>query len=104
MRPGNPNHLWWVIAGFVAAFALLAAYANSSDNIQMLVVCYAAFGLSILGSWVVLHSGVLYLRGVPIYRANQPFQFWVALARIFLPLSLVSGFFIAMHLRSLFAA
>jgi hypothetical protein len=103
-KPEGPNHVWWALGGVAAAFILLAVYSNSPDNLQMLITCYASFGLSLFGSWVVIRSGALYLRGVPIYRVNQPIQFWLVLALVFLPLSLGSGFIIAMHLRSLFTA
>jgi hypothetical protein len=103
-KPEGPNHVWWAIAGFVAVFVLLAVYANSPGNIQMLITCYALFGLTVFGSWIVIRSGELYLRGTMITRAAQPVQFWLALALVFFPLFLGSGFIIAMHLRSLFAA
>ncbi len=103
-KPDGPNHVWWAIGGFIVAFILLAAYANSPGNLQVLIVCYGVFGLTVFGSWFVIRSGELYLRGVPINRTNQPFQFWLALALVYLPLCLGSGFIITMHLRSLFTA
>ena len=99
-----PNHVWWAIGGFTAAFILLAVYANSPGNIQLLVACYAVFGLAVFCSWVAIRSGELYLHGVLVSRVHQPVQFWLALALIFLPVCLGSGFIITMHLRSLLAA
>ena len=103
-KPEGPNHAWWAIAGFVAVFVLLIVYANSPENSQMLITCYGLFGLTVFGSWIVIRSGELYLRGNIIIRTAQPVQFWLALALVFFPLFLGSGFIIAMHLRSLFAA
>lgn len=88
--------------GVVAAIILLVLAANSSDRRQMLMGCYTLFAFSILAGGFLIRSGVIYLNGSPIYRAEKPAQFWFVVIFATLPPLFISGWAITLHILSLF--
>ena len=97
------THLWWGLVGFAILIILLVAYANSSDNNQIIIGCYILFIFTIIMSLYLIRSGTLYMRGVPINRKEEPVQFWLTLSFVAIPLIFGTGFVIALHISSLFA-
>jgi hypothetical protein len=94
----------WLFLCVLGALGLLVLLFLMPTTVLVPILGYLVLAASILMVRAALRSGVLFARGTPVSRINEPAQFWVFLALTVGPLFGISTFVVFIHLKSLFHA